>query len=144
MTAIRHPASKTVAPGNAAAPVIAILAFEGISPFHLAVPSMVFGENRSDLGVPPFTTLICAEQTGRLRTSVGFDIDVKQGLEAIKQADIVIVPSWRENEEASSPRLMHALRQANQRGARVVGLCLGAAICRTFSQGQARFQCAVR
>lgn len=105
---------------------IAILAFEGISPFHLAVPSMVFGENRSDLGVPPFAMTICAESPGKLRTSVGFDIDVKHGLEAFKRADIVIVPSWTENDEAASPKLMQALRNANQRGARIVGLCLGA------------------
>jgi len=129
MSTNRHPASKPDSHNSAnstTAAHIAILAFEGISPFHLAVPSMVFGENRSDLGVPQFTTLICAEQPGRLRTSVGFDIDVKHGLETIRQADIVIVPSWPENDEVTSPKLMQALRQADQRGARIVGLCLGA------------------
>ncbi|TIT52957.1 MAG: GlxA family transcriptional regulator, partial [Mesorhizobium sp.] len=32
------------------APIIAVLAFDGISPFHLSVPCLVFGADRTSLG----------------------------------------------------------------------------------------------
>jgi len=105
---------------------MAIVAFEGISPFHLSVPCMVFGEDRRELGVPHFNTLVCAAGAKSLRTSVGFNIDVKHGLEAIRTADIVIVPSWHDTNVRPPQALLDALHDAHQRGARMVGLCLGA------------------
>jgi transcriptional regulator GlxA family with amidase domain len=105
---------------------VAVVAFEGISPFHLSVPCMVFGEDRSELGVPPFNTLVCATRIGSLSTSVGFNIEVQHGLEALQKAHIVIVPSWHDANLRPPEELLNALRHAHQRGARMVGLCLGA------------------
>lgn len=122
----RKSASKTTQRNVGLRTRVAILAFEGISPFHLSVPSMVFGENRSDLGVPFFDTVICADTPGLLKTSVGFDIDVKHGLEALSAADIVIVPSWHDTNQRPREEVLDALRDAHERGARMVGLCLGA------------------
>jgi transcriptional regulator GlxA family with amidase domain len=51
---------------------------------------------------------------------------VGRGLRALKQADIVIMPSWHDDYRASPTELLDALRQAHRRGARMVGLCLGA------------------
>jgi transcriptional regulator GlxA family with amidase domain len=105
---------------------IAIIAFDGISPFHLSVPCMVFGEDRSSLGMPRFKVQICAVETGILHTAVGFDITVQHGLGILKKADIIIVPSWNMAGDAPPDKLLEALRRAHQRGARIVGLCLGA------------------
>jgi len=115
-TALRSGSSTTVA----------VLAFDGISPFHLSVPCLVFGEDRSELGVPKFTLQVCAMQDGPLRTSGGFDIAARHGLEVLRQAHIVIIPSWRDIDEAAPDELLTALRRAHERGARIVGLCLGA------------------
>ena len=38
---------------------IAILAFDGISAFHLSVPFTVFGEDRSDIGIPRYEVSVC-------------------------------------------------------------------------------------
>jgi transcriptional regulator GlxA family with amidase domain len=103
-----------------------VIAFDGISPFHLSVPCLVFGENRTALGVPPFRLLVCAASRGRLRTSAGFDIDVAHDLAALGRAQIVIVPSWHDDLAAPPPALLDGLRRAHRRGAQIVGLCLGA------------------
>ena len=79
---------------------VAVVAFDGISPFHLSVPCLVFGENRTAIGVPAFRLLVCATHKGRLRTSAGFDIDVTHDLAALRRAAIVIVPSWRDMGDA--------------------------------------------
>lgn len=114
-------------PPEAAKPVsVAVIAFDGISPFHLSVPCLVFGEDRRELGVPPFRLRICSAEGGRLRTSAGFDIGGVQSLKGLVNADLVIVPSWRDIHEPAPAALIRALQRAHQRGARIVGLCLGA------------------
>jgi transcriptional regulator GlxA family with amidase domain len=105
---------------------IAVIAFDGISPFHLSVPCLVFGEDRQEDGIPPFKLSVCAERRGSLRTTGGFSIEVLHGLRRLAAADTVIVPSWRNPEERPPEKLLQALRTAHARGAKIVGLCLGA------------------
>jgi transcriptional regulator GlxA family with amidase domain len=108
------------------AETVAVVAFDGISPFHLSVPCLVFGEDRTDSGTPRFKLLVCSLERGPLRTQAGFTIEAPHGLQALRRADIVIVPSWRDTIEPAPPALLQALRSAHRRGATLVGLCLGA------------------
>ncbi|WP_295946091.1 GlxA family transcriptional regulator [uncultured Xanthomonas sp.] len=103
---------------------IAVVAFDRISPFHLAVPCQVF-EARPDTDLPAFDLRVCAAEPGLLRTDAGFAIQVQHGLEALDGADTVIVPSWRDAAEPAPAALCQALRRAHAAGAQVVGLCLG-------------------
>jgi transcriptional regulator GlxA family with amidase domain len=105
-------------------PSVAVVAFDRISPFHLAVPSVVFGDVHP--GVPRFDFSVCAAEPGPLSTTVGFAVSVAHGLEVLGTADIVIVPSWRDPAEQPPQPLLAALVAAFQRRAQVVGLCLGA------------------
>lgn len=105
---------------------VAVLAFDGISPFHLSVPCLVFGEEKDARGQGLYKLDVCAEQKGHLSTNAGFALDIKRGLSAAKWADIVIVPSWRSDLPPASAELLRTLRQAHARGATLVGLCLGA------------------
>lgn len=109
-----------------AAETVAVVAFDGISPFHLSVPCMVFGEDRTDAGASRFRVQVCASEPGELRTNAGFSLVVPHGLEAIRRARIVVVPSWRDDCSAAPPALIRALQTAHRRGATVMGLCLGA------------------
>ncbi|MEV6430116.1 helix-turn-helix domain-containing protein [Nocardia sp. NPDC051463] len=102
---------------------VAVLAFENVSPFHLSVPSLVFGRVGAD-GRTPYRVDVCAERPGALCTPAGFDIDVKHGLEVFERADTVVIPSWPRG-AAISDDLRAALHGAHTRGARIVGLCLG-------------------
>ncbi|MBH9576844.1 helix-turn-helix domain-containing protein [Inhella proteolytica] len=103
---------------------VAVVAFEGISSFHLAVPGVVFGESLKPPN--PFTLRICAAEPQPLRTSAGYQISGLASLRALQQAQIVVVPSWRNVAERPPQALLQALRAAHARGALVVGLCLGA------------------
>ncbi|MCW0369361.1 GlxA family transcriptional regulator [Xanthomonas sacchari] len=103
---------------------IAVVAFDRISPFHLAVPCQVF-EARPDTDLPAFDLRVCSADPGPLRTDAGFAIQVQHGLEALDGADTVIVPSWRDAAEPAPAALCQALRRAHAAGAQVVGLCLG-------------------
>ena len=108
------------------AETIAVVAFDGVSPFHLSVPCMVFGEDRTETGAPRFRMRVCAPEPGPLQTNAGFTLVVPHGLEAIRRAQIVVVPSWRDDGRPAPPALIRALQAAHRRGATVMGLCLGA------------------
>lgn len=105
---------------------IAVIAFDGITPFHLSVPSLVFGAHCRGPEASAFEVLVCAADQAPLRTSAGFSIATEFGLAALDSADIVIMPSWHDDCRAAPPALLDTLRRAHRRGARVVGLCLGA------------------
>lgn len=105
---------------------VAVVVFEGISPFHLSVPCMVFGDDLARLGIPRYRLLVCAMETGLKPTMSGFNIDVQHDLSVLTQADTIIVPAWRDPDERPPEALLQALRMAHARGSRVVGLCLGA------------------
>jgi AraC family transcriptional activator FtrA len=106
-------------------PIIAVIAFDGISPFHLSVPCLVFGADRTRLGLPRFDFRVCAVQKGAIHTDSGLTITVPHGLSALDDADIIIVPSWKDLDDPLSAELAEALSHAHRRAALIVGLCLG-------------------
>ena len=105
---------------------VAVIAYDGISPFHLSVPCLVFGDDLLRLDAPRYELVVCAEKAGSVSTLSGFSIDVPRDLSAIEAADTVIVPAWLDADERPPEALLEALRAAHARGARIVGLCVGA------------------
>lgn len=104
---------------------IAVLAFPGISPFHLSIPCAIFGEDRSAANIPHFELRLCAERAGPVTTSTGFDIVVAHDLGGLNGADTIIIPGWPDPRVQPSPGLIAALQAAHRRGVCLVGLCLG-------------------
>ena len=105
---------------------VAVLAFEGVSLFHLSVPGIVFGVSPPPRGLPPYEVRYCAPTPGRVRCDQGMEIEVPGGLDAMEDADLIIVPAWNHPENVAPVVLTDALQKAHARGAQVVGLCLGA------------------
>lgn len=103
---------------------VAVIATTGFSPFHFSVPCIVFGRSMPQPDL--FCVEICAEKPGVVLSDIGMSINVEHGLELLDVADIVIVPYWNHPAEKPSQALLDALISAWQRGAEVVGLCLGA------------------
>lgn len=103
---------------------IAVVAFDRISPFHLSVPCVVFGDRHP--GIPRFNLQVCAAEPGSINTTAGFSIGVSYGLPALRTAGTIIVLSWRDPTERPPEALLKALVVAHRRGAEIVGLCLGA------------------
>ena len=103
---------------------IGVFAFDKISPFHLSVPCVVFGENHP--GMPEFELKVCGLQPGNLTTTAGFDVAVKYGLNDLADCDTIIIPSWHDPKIAPPAELIATLQAANERQVQLVGLCLGA------------------
>lgn len=88
----------------------------------LSTPLAVFGE--------PFVAgehqLDVCSDLPRVAASGGLRIETSHTLSTARDADIVILPGWRDVEEPVCPAIVAELRAGQQRGAIVVGLCLGA------------------
>ena len=105
---------------------IALLAYDGIGAFHLAAPFTIFGEDWTHLGLPKFDLRLFVPTPGEIRCSLGSRLDVAAGPEAMAAADMIIIPSWAIDAGPAPEALLAGLRAAHARGAKIVGLCLGA------------------
>ncbi|MGW6915352.1 helix-turn-helix domain-containing protein [Kitasatospora sp. NPDC054939] len=95
------------------------------STFELACAAEVFGLSRP--GLPArYGFGVCTERPGAVPTLAGYDMAVDRGLDALEDADTVVVPGWQERDRAAPPAVVDALRRAHGRGARLVAICSGA------------------
>lgn len=106
-----------------AVPLVAVVAFNHFSPFHLSVPCIIFGDLLHDQKL--FELKIYAEESGPLLSSEGLSVQSSLSVEELAQADIIIVPSWRDPAEKPNQVMLDAMVEAHARGNQVVGLCLG-------------------
>src|SRR5919199_5890893 len=82
---------------------VACLAFPGLAPFGLV-----------------------AERPGPLPVVGGFDVVVRDGLDALERADTVVVPGVPDVRRDPPEAVLEALRAAHARGARLISICSGA------------------
>ncbi|WP_344264126.1 GlxA family transcriptional regulator [Actinomadura napierensis] len=95
------------------------------STFELGYAAQVFGVERR--GLPTrYDFTVCTEHPGTVATLAGYDMLVPNDLQALDEAQTVIVPGWLPAEEPPSPAVVQALRRAHSRGARLVSICSGA------------------
>jgi len=104
---------------------VAVLVYDGVAPFELGVLCEAWGIDRRDDGVPSFDFAVCAPQPGPVRTSAGFDLVVEHGADRVAQADLVALPAMPRDAEVPA-RVLGLIRDAHERGARLLSVCSGA------------------
>lgn len=111
---------------NRASHDVAIIVYDGFTPFELGVVCEVFGEDRWVApGDPWYRLFICGDTSAPVTADGGFQILVPHGLETLSRVDTVIVsPTYRPAEISES--VFEALRLAHARGCRILSLCGGA------------------
>jgi transcriptional regulator GlxA family with amidase domain len=92
--------------------------------FETSVPMSVFGLDRSSSGAPKFRLLPVAGEPGPLTTTGGLVVHAPFGLDALDEASIVVLPSWRGASERPPDEALAAIRAAHADGAIVVSFCL--------------------
>ena len=105
---------------------VAAVVLPGIAPFELGVVCEVFGIDRRDTGGPAFELTLCTEHPGPVPTGVGMDVVIHHGLEAARDADLVVVPAYRDTGSPISPAVLQLIRDAHARGAWLLSVCSGA------------------
>ena len=107
---------------------VAVLLTSRVALFELGVAVEVFGVDRSDSGVPPFTFRVCAVHPGMPLdgTRGACQVIAPHGLDMLRGADLVIVPAGVDPAEGGHPAEAEALRQAFDAGSMVLSVCSGA------------------
>lgn len=101
---------------------VVALALADVVAFDLAIPAQVFG-HRDEAARYSFE--VCAVRPGPLPTSTGFAVDVARGLDALEDADTVVVPGFMPLDTIDDAA-RDALRDAAARGTRIASVCVGA------------------
>jgi transcriptional regulator GlxA family with amidase domain len=103
---------------------VVVLALDGVIPFDLSVPVETFGRARLPGGRPAYRVLVCAPSP-----DVGagvFVLRARHGLEALADADTIVVPGVADVTAPVPPDVLDALRGAAGRGTRIASVCSGA------------------
>jgi transcriptional regulator GlxA family with amidase domain len=101
---------------------VAALALPDVVAFDLSVPAQVFG--REDEGLYAFEA--CGVRPGKVPTTTGFSLHLDRGLEALTEADTVLIAGFAPVSMPPPLAVVEALRAAHARGARVGSICTGA------------------
>ncbi|MDV3123591.1 helix-turn-helix domain-containing protein [Mycobacterium sp. 21AC1] len=106
---------------------MALVVDQGSNPFEMGCACEVFGaRRRPEIGFELYDlTVVSPTRVTTMRDGL-FRLSADAGLEALAEADIVIVPNRPDVLEPSRPALLAQIRDAHVRGARLVGLCTGA------------------
>lgn len=106
---------------------VAALALDQLVSFDLGIVVQTFARGPGSAGEPAgFTLTTCGVRAGRVQTADGFAIEVPAGLEALDDADLVVLPGRAAHDPGPPPEALEALRAAHARGARLASICVGA------------------
>jgi AraC family transcriptional activator FtrA len=105
---------------------VAILAYDRLCTFEFGCAVELFALERPELDVDWYSYAVCAIEPGPLRAAGGLTVQAPHGLDALDGAGTIVIPGWRDADEAPPPALLDALRRAHARGARLCSICSGA------------------
>ncbi|NYI99659.1 transcriptional regulator GlxA family with amidase domain [Nocardioides thalensis] len=103
---------------------VAVVAVPPVIPFDLAIPELIFGSALVD-DAPCYEVRTCTAEPGVIEAKGSMQLVVASGLEVIADADTVIVTGTGDR-VAPDPRVLAALTEAADRGARIASICTGA------------------
>ena len=106
---------------------VAVIVDEGTNPFEVGVATELFGLPRPELGLPgPLYEVTLCAPAPRIRMNHGFfTLTGVRGLDAVAEADTLVVPGRPDNVVPRGPAVLDAIRRAHARGARVISFCTG-------------------
>ncbi|HEX8754573.1 MAG TPA: helix-turn-helix domain-containing protein [Solirubrobacterales bacterium] len=105
---------------------VVALCLDGVVAFDLTAPAQVFGSALDTELRPLYEFRTCSVDGEEVRTTSGFGLRPHGGLEAMADAETVVVPGYFAIFSPPPAEALAALRNAAERGARVLSVCTGA------------------
>ncbi len=103
---------------------VVVLALDGVLAFDLSTPVEVFGRARLPGGRAPYRVRVCAP-TDEVDAGV-FSMRVPWGVDALAEADTIILPGLADPTAPIPKDILDALRAAAAGGTRIASICVGA------------------
>jgi transcriptional regulator GlxA family with amidase domain len=111
---------------GAAMHTVAVLALDKVIPFDLSTPIEVFTRTRLPGGRPAYRVRVCGDAPSV--EAGAFTLQPPWGLDALAEADTIILPGCAEPAAPIPDRVLEALRRAAGNGTRIASICSGAFI----------------
>lgn len=106
------------------APLVCLLAYDGLCTFEYGIGVEVFGLPRPEFeDWYRFRTV--AIEAGPLRAAGGLMVEVDHDLSILQGASLILVPGWRSISAPVPHEIVAALRSAHANGARLASICSG-------------------
>src|SRR4051794_37965672 len=104
---------------------VAVLVYDGVSPFELGVLHEVWGTDRSDEGLPVMDFAVCTPAPGRVESRGGSPLLGEHPPPGAAEAALAAVPASDEPRPIPDA-VLETLRAAHARGAIILSVCTGA------------------
>jgi AraC family transcriptional activator FtrA len=104
---------------------VVCVASPGVPVFELAIATEVFGIDRRDLTSDWYDFAITGAEPGAVTIAHGITVPAGPGLDALAEADTIVVPACADLHAHAPTALLDALRAAHARGARIASICSG-------------------
>ncbi|KOV56841.1 GlxA family transcriptional regulator [Streptomyces sp. MMG1121] len=101
---------------------VMVLAVDGVLPMDLGIPTQIFNARPNT----PYELTVCGDTEETVTTSAGFTLGLTAGLEALADADTIIVPGFEDFRRPPHPRVRAALKLVGRAGIRIASICTGA------------------
>ena len=116
-------APRVSAPSNR---LVVVLVCDGLALFEFGIVAEVFGLRRPELGVPWYDMAVVSYDPAPLRATGGVRVHPTHSVRMLAKAGTIVIPNWRDIDEAPPQAMLDALRAAHARGARLMSVCSGA------------------
>lgn len=103
---------------------IGVIAIPPVTAFDFSIPELVFRATEVG-GAAAYDVIVCAAEPGVVASTGSVSVVVEHGLDALRDADTVIVTGSGRRDDFD-PRVLAALRSAAAAGRRIASICTGA------------------
>ena len=104
---------------------VAAVAHQDLCTFEYGIAVEVFGQHRPEMGDDWYDFVTVSTERGPLRAMGGLAFHADRGLDALADADTIIIPGWSNLDAPPPAALLDALNEAHERGARIATICSG-------------------
>ncbi|HEY2022692.1 DJ-1/PfpI family protein, partial [Paraburkholderia sp.] len=105
--------------------LVVALAYDRLCTFEFGCVTELFALERPELGVPWYRFAVCAAERGPIRAAGGITIAAPHTPTLLARADTIVIPGWRDADEAPPAALLKKIGSAYERGARLCSICSG-------------------
>ena len=105
--------------------LVVAVAYDRLCTFEFGCVVELFALQRPELNVPWYRFAVCSAEGRSVRAAGGIRVTARYSLKILERADTIVIPGWRDADEAPPPALLRRLRAAYERGARICSICSG-------------------
>ncbi len=105
---------------------VCALAYDRMPLFEFSIAVEIFGLERPEMGPDWYRFGVASLDPLPVRTTAGLALAADGGLEKLHDAGTIVIAGWHYKTRPVPPELIAALRQAHDRGARILSICSGA------------------